>query len=104
MEFNTERHLILSKNISEDKKKDIKELIKIRDEHWEEYQSILQEVKEQMDKWKIEYGFVDRNGNPIKKFRGQCHREWFFEKQIMKDKFNVDWPTTQDINPGVRFD
>ena len=100
MKINIERHMILSKkNIN----KEIKELVKIREEHQEQYQSILQEVKEQMNKWKIEHNFVDENGNLVKKFRGQYHREWSFEKQIMKEKFDVDQLTTQDLNPGVRF-
>ena len=43
-----------------------------------------------MNKWKIEHNFVDENGNLVKKFRGQYHREWSFEKQIMKEKFDVD--------------
>jgi len=40
----------------------------------------------------------------IKRFRNLCYKEWFFEKQLMKEKFSVDLSITQDLNPGGRFD
>ena len=101
--FNKKRHLIIkTKGMSKHTKREVKERIKIRNMYWKEYQSIIPEVKERMEQWKIEHGHVDENGNPIEVF-GQCYQEWLFEKKIMREKFEVDWPTIQDINPTIIF-
>lgn len=103
MLVNKKRHLIVSKKMSKEQKMKVKELIRIRNMHWNEYQSIRPEIEERINKRLIERGLVDKNGEPMSKYKGKCHDVWTLEKKLMKERFNVDWPTTVDLNPGAKF-
>ena len=35
---------------------------------------------------------------------GFCHRIWSTKKRILKEKYNIDWKTPAEMNPGVMFD
>jgi hypothetical protein len=35
---------------------------------------------------------------------GYCHRVWELQKQILCEKYGLDWKTPQEMNPGVLFD
>ena len=35
---------------------------------------------------------------------GFCHTYWAYKKKILKEKFNIDWKTPQELNHDVRFD
>ena len=39
-----------------------------------------------------------------RKGMGFCHQYWAFKKRILKEKFDIDWKTPQELNPNVRFD
>ena len=39
-----------------------------------------------------------------RKGMGFWHQYWAFKKRILKDKFDIDWKTPQELNPDVRFD
>ena len=103
MLVNKKKHLIVSKKMSKEQKVRVKELIRIRNAHWNEYQSILPEIEERINKHLIERGLVDENGKPMSKYKGKCRDVWSLEKKLMKERFNVDWPTTADLNPGTKF-
>jgi len=35
---------------------------------------------------------------------GSCHMFWYEQKRILKEKYNIDWKTPSERNPGVYFD
>ena len=36
--------------------------------------------------------------------KGYCHILWGCKKQILKERFNIDWRSPQEMNPHCRFD
>jgi len=36
--------------------------------------------------------------------KGYCHKFWKYKKQLLKEKYNIDWRTPQEMNPDCRFD
>ena len=36
--------------------------------------------------------------------KGYCHVLWACKKEILKEKFNIDWRTPAEMNPHCRFD
>ena len=36
--------------------------------------------------------------------KGYCHILWGCKKQILKEKFNIDWRSPQEMNPHCKFD
>lgn len=79
--------------------KDILDLIIIREKYWEYYKSITPEVDKLMLQWKQCIGRVD----PTKSCFGDYNQKWRFEKKLMKEKFNVNWPTKQDLNLDTKI-
>lgn len=37
-------------------------------------------------------------------YMGFCYRYWWTKKNILKDKFGIDWKSPSDLNPEVNFD
>jgi len=37
-------------------------------------------------------------------YMGLCHRIWYEQKRILKDRYDIDWKTPQDRIPGAKFD
>lgn len=35
---------------------------------------------------------------------GYCHIFWNTKKRILKEKYNIDWKTPSETNPGIIFD
>jgi hypothetical protein len=35
---------------------------------------------------------------------GRCHRYWALKKKILSEKYNINWKSPVDMNPGVLFD
>ena len=35
---------------------------------------------------------------------GYCHHLWGEKKRILKEKYNIDWMTPGECNPGIMFD
>lgn len=35
---------------------------------------------------------------------GWCHGFWKLKKQILKEKYGIEWRTPKEMNPGVAFD
>lgn len=62
----------------------------------EEYKEIFEKVeKEVREKFKKEN---------IKKQLGYIHIFDNYKKKILKEKYNIDWKTTQEMNPEVLID
>lgn len=63
----------------------------------EEEIKMLDEIREEVDRRMEELGLG------ITKM-GSCHTRWAIEKELLKEKYNYDYKTPQEKNPGVRFD
>ena len=35
---------------------------------------------------------------------GRCHIYWGHKKRLLKEKYNIDWKSPDDMNPGIMFD
>lgn len=61
-------------------------------EKTEEYLAIKDEVDKEIEKL-------------IKKNQlGQCHELWEFKKSLLKNKYNINWRTPEELNPNIVFD
>ena len=38
------------------------------------------------------------------KTMGLCHKIWARKKQLLKDKYDINWLSPAELNPGVTFD
>ena len=67
----------------------------------EEEEKMLDEIREEVDAKMKELGLMSEAGRPM---FGSCHTRWAIEKELLKEKYNYDYKTPQEKNPGVRFD
>jgi hypothetical protein len=37
-------------------------------------------------------------------FRGMCHLAWNKKKEILKEKYQIEWKSPREMNPHVKFD
>ena len=42
--------------------------------------------------------------NPRGGHWGLCHVYWWIKKDILKEKYNIEWHSPAELNPRVRFD
>ncbi len=35
---------------------------------------------------------------------GYCHVIWSMKKQILKDRYGIDWKSPAELNPNIEFD
>lgn len=47
----------------------------------------------------LEERFPGMKGNP-----GYCRSLWIEKKNILLQKYGIDWKSPADLNPGIRFD
>lgn len=47
---------------------------------------------------------VDEILGDDKEFFGICHRAWNLKKQLLKEQYEIDWHTPDELNPGCCFD
>ena len=64
----------------------------------------LEEIKDEVDNKMIELGLMrEINGEKIP-LLGSCHTRWKIEKEILKDRYNINWKTPSERNPFIRYD
>jgi hypothetical protein len=39
-----------------------------------------------------------------KMFLGKCHMVWGIQKEILKNKYGIDWKDPAEMNPDIMFD
>lgn len=65
-------------------------------EDMEEYKEIFEEVNEKTEEHLKNKG--------IKKGVGYIHIFEGYKKNLLKEKYGIEWKTTQEMNPDVRID
>lgn len=70
----------------------------VRELYSTEYKQTLPEI----NKICIEKGYLNEKG--FSKSLGACHYIWDIEKEVMKNKYGILWPSTQDLNPFTKYD
>ena len=65
----------------------------------------LDEIKDEVDQEMIKRGlmYIDDNGFKVSKF-GSATTRWEIEKRILKERYNINWQSPADKNPGMKFD
>ncbi len=64
-------------------------------EKTKEFKQCITEVEKLAE---IEAGKTGHTG------KGYCQIVWGYKKQILKDKFNIDWRSPAEMNPHCKFD
>ena len=62
----------------------------------------LKTIKPEIDKELKKRGLIDDKGNPTQ--RGVCHINWALKKQLMREKFKIDWKSISERAPWIYFD
>ncbi len=62
-------------------------------EYTEEYKKIEKELEQLIEERLGSGGYL-----------GFCHGYWMVKKRILKEKYNIDWKSPAELNPGVLFD
>lgn len=65
----------------------------------------LKEIKDEVDQEMIKRGLltIDENGKELPVF-GSCNIRWSIEKEILKERYNIDWQTPAERNPFIKYD
>lgn len=62
----------------------------------EEYKEVFQKVKIEVEK--------KLNDKGIKRGLGYIHVYEKHKKKLLKEKYGIEWKTTQEMNPEIRID
>lgn len=61
-------------------------------------------IEPDVDKRLMELGLLKViNGKKEYAF-GSVNTKWQIQKELMKERFNIDWQSPQDKNPNINFD
>lgn len=64
----------------------------------------LEKIKEEVEQELIKEGAMTiKNGERIA-LPGSCNLRWKLEKKLLKERYNIDWKSPADENPGMKFD
>ena len=64
----------------------------------------LKQIEPDVDKRLMELGLLKViNGKKEYAF-GSVNTKWQIQKELMKERFNIDWQSPQDKNPNINFD
>ena len=64
----------------------------------------LKKIEPDVDKKLIEMDLLKIvNGKKEYAF-GSVNVKWQIQKELMKERFNIDWKTPQEENPNINFD
>lgn len=66
---------------------------------------IVDHVQERICQRLTKDGYMEVQGGGYRPLRmGVCHMIWDGTKQILKNKYDIDWASPQDKNPGTFYD
>ena len=64
----------------------------------------LKIIEPEVDKQLMEMGLLTVENGQKKYAFGSINVKWQIQKDLMKEKFNIDWKSPQDENPYTKFD
>jgi hypothetical protein len=71
----------------------------------EEYiNKCLSEIKSEVEKILKDEGYITIDGSKDIPKIGRCHREWEITKILMKERYNIEWRSSQNEYPEIDFD
>jgi len=65
-------------------------------ENSEQFTKVIKEIDDETEKLLTQEG--------VQKTRGYILKFWQLKKKLLKEKYNIDWKTPEEMNPGVLFD
>ena len=67
-------------------------------------EEMLKEIENEVDNEMVERGLLTiKDGRKIPAF-GSIHVRWEIEKKLLKERYNYDWKTPAEKNPGIMYD
>ena len=66
---------------------------------------LLKKIEPEVDEKLIELGdlTIDENGKKIYKM-GSANVIWQIQKDILKEKYGIEWKSPQEKNPNINYD
>lgn len=61
-----------------------------------EFKAVIDDVERELDE-------LFKN-NPLRGQRGFCHAYWSAKKELLSEKYGIEWRSPQQMNPRYRFD
>lgn len=72
--------------------------LEVAPELWEQYCKIQDEVNKRARE------MARKDLGDLYGSLGTCHDVWHYKKKILKEEYNIDWKSPQDLNPNTHFD
>lgn len=66
------------------------------------YKKECNDIQPEVRRIAIEREVLNPDGTP--KGMGTCKELWAIEKELMKEKYGIDWYSIQDVNPDTHYD
>lgn len=75
-------------------------------EQYEQYQAVCKKVDRKAERLarRSLQKILRRHISKKMPIMGQCHAEWYYKKKILKEEYNIDWKSPQDLCPKCFFD
>ena len=64
----------------------------------------LKEIEPEVDKKLTEMGLLKIENGGKDYALGSCNVKWEIQKELLKEKYNIDWKSPKDKNPNINFD
>jgi hypothetical protein len=65
---------------------------------------MLKAIEDEVDQEMIKRGLLTISEGEKYRAFGSCHTRWAIEKQLLKERYNYNWKTPAEKNPGIMFD
>lgn len=75
-------------------------------EQYEQYQAVCKKVDRKAERLarRSLQKLLKRHISKKMPIMGLCHEEWYYKKKILKEEYNIDWKSPQDLCPRASFD
>jgi hypothetical protein len=75
-------------------------------EQYEQYQAVCEKVDRKAERLARRSlpKILKRHISKKMPIMGLCHTVWYYKKKILKEEYNIDWKSPQDLCPECFFD